>query len=345
MNRYIVAVLLLGALPAGVSAQSAYAVGNVSVETIRDSVWISLTVTPGTVRFPSGSTLALTPGIRSENQGRDLEPLVFRGRLNQKKYDRAVLFGRRRPLQPPTNAGITGTDYRAVVLFEEWMRGARLEVTSRRWNCESGDAIVRTIVLADRIPAPEPPAAPVVEEPVPPPPPSAPEIKEVTGSAYLDYAVGSSVIRPDFHDNYRELSKIRTALDTLLADPHAKIVSVELVGYASPEGSTELNDRLAMERAAALKNYLKANYTNLPAGLVTVRSGGEDWDGLRRLAAASAMRDKGAVLGVLDSDRSDTEKKVQLRALGGGAPYAVLLRDFYPQLRRVEYTIDYEVVQ
>ena len=157
--------------------------------------------------------------------------------------------------------------------------------------------------------------------------------------------MGKSAIQPDFRNNAAELAKIRGTLDSLIQAKNVRVRGITLVGYASPEGSTQLNDRLSAERADALKAYLLQNYKKGDPGLISARSGGEDWNGLRSLVAASSIRGKEALLKILDSDASDAAKKASIKALNGGATYATLLKDYYPRLRKVEYTIDYELVQ
>ena len=88
------------------------------------------------------------------------------------------------------------------------------------------------------------------------------QVKKVTGNAYLDFPVGKSAIQPDFRNNAAELAKIRGTLDSLIQAKNVRVRGITLVGYASPEGSTQLNDRLSAERADALKAYLLQNYKN-----------------------------------------------------------------------------------
>lgn len=129
---------------------------------------------------------------------------------------------------------------------------------------------------------PAPPVVVVVEKPAPAKP-LVFEVKKVTGNAYLDFPVGKSAIQPDFRNNAAELAKIRGTLDSLIQAKNVRVRGITLVGYASPEGSTQLNDCLSAERADALKAYLLQNYKKGDPGLISARSGGEDWNGLRSL--------------------------------------------------------------
>ena len=313
---------------------------------VDDSVHIRFVVVPGEKNIMPRGTLILTPVIRGTGQVLPLEPLVYRGRLAEKIHSRNEVFSRRRPSLPDTNSDLEGlTYYHAVVPFRDWMRGGGLVLNSQWYGCKKDMVAEQNTLLAEPVPAPPaPPVVVVVEKPVPAKP-LVFEVKKVTGNAYLDFPVGKSAIQPDFRNNAAELAKIRGTLDSLIQAKNVRVRGITLVGYASPEGSTQLNDRLSAERADALKAYLLQNYKKGDPGLISARSGGEDWNGLRSLVAASSIRGKEALLKILDSDASDAAKKASIKALNGGATYATLLKDYYPRLRKVEYTIDYELVQ
>lgn len=344
MRKYtLLAGLLL--LAGAATAQPVYTVQNVGLKNVNDSVWIHFDVLPGGKKIAPRSTLILTPVVRTIGRSEALPPVVFRGRLAEKIHSRNEVFSRRRPHLPDTNASLAdATHYQAVIPFQEWMRNGGLVLNSQWYACKKDIVMEQSTLLAEPIPAPPlPPVVVVVEKPVVVEPVVL-EVKKVTGNAYLDFPVGKSVIQPDFRNNARELAKIRHTLDSLLAAPNIRIKSIALVGYASPEGGTELNDRLAAERADALKSYLTDTYPRLPKGVISAQSGGEDWNGLEELVKASSLGNKTAILQVLDSDVTDAAKKAKIRSLGGGATYQTLLRDYYPRLRRVSYTVNFEIL-
>ena len=132
------------------------------------------------------------------------------------------------------------------------MRGGGLVLNSQWYGCKKDMVAEQNTLLAEPVPAPPaPPVVVVVEKPVPAKP-LVFEVKKVTGNAYLDFPVGKSAIQPDFRNNAAELAKIRGTLDSLIQAKNVRVRGITLVGYASPEGSTQLNDRLSAERADAL---------------------------------------------------------------------------------------------
>ncbi len=199
-------------------------------------------------------------------------------------------------------------------------------------------------------PQPEPQPQPVVEvyRPILAAGFVTPEVEAVkarseSGKAFLDFAVGRSEIVPGFRNNASELQKIHITIESVRNDADATITGIGITGYASPEGSAASNQSLSARRAEALRNYIGAEY-GLPNNLFAVWGGGEDWKTLDSLAAASSLSEKYALLEVIRSDGDADAREQRLKGVAGGGPYRQLLAEFYPQLRRSDYTIRYTVV-
>lgn len=242
-------------------------------------------------------------------------------------------------------------DYSASVVREGWMDsgvvGVRFVLTSPAGERQYFTA-TPTELRMPPVPA-TPPAPVVVYEPEPAPARIAPVMPEaprsarsVSGSADLDFETGSSRLMPDYKRNPRELAKIKEAMDAVGRDPHAHITSLEITGYASIEGASSVNERLAFDRASELARYLQSNY-GIEASASSVRAVGEDWEGLRRMVAGSDLPYMDAVLDIIDSRESADEKETRLRKIMGGNIWRIISRDMLPELRRVEWKINYEV--
>ena len=142
-------------------------------------------------------------------------------------------------------------------------------------------------------------------------------------------------------NNPVELAKIRAMIDELRVDQDITINRLDLIGYASPEGSLAGNKRLSEGRALALKNYLSRRYTFAPS-LYHVVFGGENWEGLRKALTNLDEPYKVAVESIID-DYDGQERKDRLMRLQGGAPYRYLLRNVYPKLRVAICKVEYHV--
>lgn len=72
--------------------------------------------------------------------------------------------------------------------------------------------------------------------------------------------------------------------------------------------------------------------------LFELYNGREDWEGLRRLVAASDMEYRQEVLEIIDAYTIEQqERKAKLKQLADGKPYAYMLENFYPSLRNAGY--------
>lgn len=116
----------------------------------------------------------------------------------------------------------------------------------------------------------------------------------------------------------------------------SRVVRVVIVGSASPEGTLAFNDRLAWNRAVALKDFLLRN-TAFPADSMTLFNGSEDWRGLRRMVAASDLYEREEILRIIDNVPVKKGRELELMKLSGGRPYLYMLEHMFPELRNAAF--------
>lgn len=172
-----------------------------------------------------------------------------------------------------------------------------------------------------------------------------PPVEEVkqrseTYSAYLNFVVGKYELLRDFKDNRRILNEVDMVMNKIRNDENLTISNFTITGYASPEGNPRSNMTLSENRARSFVNYLIQTY-NIDAGSITTNWKGEDWEGLRKAVSASHLMDREQILNILDNEINVATRKNRIHQLSGGETYRTLLRDYYPPLRRNEYTISY----
>ncbi len=170
------------------------------------------------------------------------------------------------------------------------------------------------------------------------------EKRTLEGEAFIDFPVGRTQILYDFGRNATELMNIREVLSSIQNDPNVIIDTLAIKGYASVEGMYANNERLAHGRSIALRDYILNNF-DLPlnASRFSVLWEAEDWDGLAKLVENSNIPDKESILYIIRTVPIFEGREVQLMRLDGGTPYRIMLRDMFPQLRRVQYRIEYTV--
>lgn len=162
------------------------------------------------------------------------------------------------------------------------------------------------------------------------------------GCARLGFAVNKHDIRPGFGDNAQELAKIRRSVELVERDSDVTITSIQLHGYASPEGRYGNNDRLAADRTNELRKYLEDHYPDLDRRLFKTSHTAEDWDSVRRFVAASDLADREAMLEVIDGGLRPDAKDARLKK-DYPKQYAYIYSNVYPAVRRTDYRITYNV--
>ena len=151
--------------------------------------------------------------------------------------------------------------YRYVLPYESWMADAKLNV--QRDECGCGESTLMSVqpvidqVTLERILSPYivNPHFAYVEPKV-----EVVKSREIQAECFLDFEVNKINIRPEYMNNPRELAKIRVMIDDLKLDPSIKVNRLDIIGYASPEGTLATNKRLSEGRAMALRDYLASRY-------------------------------------------------------------------------------------
>lgn len=193
--------------------------------------------------------------------------------------------------------------------------------------------------LPEPIPQPEPvPVKPVFVFETVDIPQSRVLTENLDGVAKVQFHVGKTDINPALANNAAELNGIVSRLDSLVNDLDMQITSIELVGYASPEGKYSNNERLARGRTAALMDYING-HADLPAAEVAISNVPEDWEGLEKAVVASNYPDREALLDIIRSGKAPDDKEAALRR--HKASWANILADVMPSLRRTQYRINY----
>ena len=174
--------------------------------------------------------------------------------------------------------------------------------------------------------------------------PKVEEIKsrDIQAECFLDFEVNKVDIRPEYMSNPQELAKIRAMIDDLKSDANVNVKRLDIIGYASPEGTLAANKRLSEGRAMALRNYLAARY-DFPRNQYYIIFGGENWDGLVEALDTFEMDYKEEVLDIITNVPIEKGRETKLMQLRGGVPYRLMLKELFPSLRVAICKVSYDV--
>lgn len=322
-----------------------------------DSLYVNLDMHIDGTALGSIKTMDIIPVLTDGVQSKDLPKVTIKGKRSYKEYmRRQALMSKKEkaahiaPYTVERSHNNSNTiNYKYVLHYESWMEGAHLNAKSDLCGCGTGARQVAMERLIDNVsiekviePYQVKPylayvdadADIIVEEKV--------KRRDMSNESFLDFAVGKTDIRPEFGSNPNELTKIHNMIASIRGDRGVTIRSIDITGYASPEGALAANKRLSEDRAKALSDYLQTRF-EIPKKDYNIHFGGEDWDGLVQRIELSEMSNKQDVLDIINNTVVVNDRKAKLKSLAGGVPYAYMLKNIYPSLRRVLCKVNYDV--
>lgn len=305
---------------------------DVKVKSARGVDFIPRLVAPGrTLNLPKVSIKGRDEYLAYERR------IAVMGAREKKNYDKPYTVEKGSKLKSGT------LPYRYVVRYEPWMENARLDV--QRDECGCGEVkLMKVEHLVDKVTLERVLLPYVVTPHLAYLQPKAEEIKQrdIQAECFLDFEVNKIHIRPEYMNNPQELAKIRKMIDELKSDPNVKVNQLDIIGYASPEGTLAANKRLSEGRAMALRDYLASRY-DFPRNQYSIIFGGENWEGLEKALETVEIEYKDEVLDIIRNIPVEKGRETKLMQLRGGAPYRYLLKYIFPSLRVAICKVNYEV--
>ena len=159
-------------------------------------------------------------------------------------------------------------------------------------------------------------------------------IKFLIGQANLRASELSSVSIQDLVNILKEINDMQE---------ERALQSIEVSAYASPDGSFDLNEKLAEKRQDVSSNYLgkQLKKINMDAEVDT-KFTAEDWEGFQELVSKSNLQDKDVILRVLSMYQDPEEREQQIRNMS--SVFTEIADGILPELRRARLIVNYEVI-
>ena len=290
------------------------------------------------LRVASNQCVLLTPRIVNGNDSITLPAVAVYGRRRYYYYLRnngdGMLSGKDEMtfLAKDKPADI---DYHQLFGYQEWMDGAKVTLQRTDRGCCS-DILKQQYGEIGRHHEKFFPELVYIR-----PKENREKRRELTGQAFIDFPVDQTVIYPDYRRNTIELARIRNTIDTIRNDRDARIDTVWLKGFASPESPYRHNTDLAIGRTAALKKYIQQLYRFDNVVMLTDYEP-EDWAGLRKFVYDTNLDHRDEILALIDSDMDPDAKEARIKKLYP-ADYRFMLQEFYPALRHTDYRVSYVI--
>ncbi|MCD8184030.1 MAG: hypothetical protein LUE99_14170 [Bacteroides sp.] len=140
---------------------------------------------------------------------------------------------------------------------------------------------------------------------------------EMTGNAaretVLYFRFDRSTVDYGYHNNRKVLSSLHELLSNRLWA--ARIDSIRVCTYSSPEGNAVYNSRLAVKRAYAVKSYLVWKYPYLDQHRIRTYAHAKQWDALQNIVENDQLIPcRNEILQILALNATDTRKEQLLKS-------------------------------
>jgi outer membrane protein OmpA-like peptidoglycan-associated protein len=172
-------------------------------------------------------------------------------------------------------------------------------------------------------------------------------VTEESTSAQINYDKGKSIVKPGEMKD-ADIVSFQNWLAAAQANPKIAIKSINVVGYASPEGEEDKNNSLSTDRAEAGKKASmdiakKAKNEKGQTEVYSTSGRGEDYAGFKKELEASTMNndEKQLVIRVLEMHQDPTTRETEMRNMGKTFTY--LDKNIFPKLRRSEIITTYDL--
>ena len=168
-----------------------------------------------------------------------------------------------------------------------------------------------------------------------------------TKSAVINFDRGQSIVKASELKDV-DLNDLLVWISTSQLNPKIKINSIDLVGYASPDGVEDKNSNLSNERTksarASLISLMKkakiAIYTD--TSYYMLQGKGEDFDGFKEqlsLTSSISEADKNLFIRILEMTKDPVQRETEMINLGKS--YTELEKDVFPKIRRANIIVNY----
>lgn len=304
------------------------------------------------VSVNSTQSYAFTPVLFAGKNYHTLPPVVVTGKkhFKMRRQDRRIAKqgSHKEPYiivkGKPANRQ-NKVDYKISIPYEEWMGEADM------WILQEGKKdclldlpeikVIEPVVVVEEEPLPQKgaicePCMSMVSYLTPTEQPL--KVRSEQNTLYIEYAVGGTEFRADFKNN----AALKETLNPLTEGDLVTFKSINVCGYASPDGSAKANDRVATKRADSFALYLKGSY-NFPDSILKVTSAGEDWDSLIKMLEEEKPAYAEKALEIIHKYTTNLDVREARLKSGLGTTYRTMVNDYYSRLRRLSISVDYEV--
>lgn len=171
-----------------------------------------------------------------------------------------------------------------------------------------------------------------------------PEMKLLmdAGVSKINFVLGKAKVDESDPESVQNINEIKNKIQAILNNEFATLRSIDVVGYASPEGTYKQNASLAKDRTAVILKELSSSLDPSIAQYVELTNSSvvEPWS-----LVADMLRESDPELAEytdnLVAKYADDHDKIGPHMRNHKKYRSYLLKEVLPELRKVEYTLNY----
>ncbi|MEA3446988.1 MAG: OmpA family protein [Bacteroidota bacterium] len=139
-----------------------------------------------------------------------------------------------------------------------------------------------------------------------------------------------------------EIENLKDYIASVKEDERKRLEKMEVHGYASPEGSQELNEELSGNRAEVAKEFIDDEFKDIEelneTEFFIKNATKEDWEGFKKLVKESSLEEKDMILRVLEMHSDVDQREKEFRNMT--KVFNELEEEIHPKLRRSEMKLN-----
>lgn len=160
--------------------------------------------------------------------------------------------------------------------------------------------------------------------------------------ADIHYLINSSYVRRD-ETKTDDFEAFKEYTKAAVADDRKDLKGIEISAYASPDGETDLNDKLSQKREGTASKYLEKELKkNEIETSVSTKYTAEDWEGFKELMEKSSIQDKELILRVLTMYNDPEIREKEIKNLSEA--FTAVAEDILPELRRAKFIASVDLI-
>ena len=154
----------------------------------------------------------------------------------------------------------------------------------------------------------------------------------------VHFPINSAKMSETFSDNSTEIKALKSFM-AQFKDTLNRVKSVKIKGWASPDGSTAANQKLAKARVNTFVAYLKAQCPAMKSCAIEISSAVATWKDCLPMLESSSLKSSKAAADIINGNHTEAMKEAHLAKMT--EVWAYLKSKVLPEFRCAEIEIDY----